>query len=52
MHGSFWSLMPFLIGIPISVVKLPLMQSTRYKLKPALFVAGGSTVLYALAGWL
>lgn len=35
-----------------TVMKLPVMQYARYKLKPALFVAGGSTLLYAVAGWL
>lgn len=35
-----------------TVMKLPVMQYARYKLKPSLFVAGASTVLYAVAGWL
>lgn len=35
-----------------TVMKLPLMEYARVKLKPALFVAGGSAALYALAGWL
>lgn len=35
-----------------TVMKLPLLDYSRYKLKPALFVAGGCCVLYALAGWL
>jgi tetracycline resistance efflux pump len=34
-----------------TVMKLPVMNYARYKLKPALYVAGASTVLYALAGW-
>lgn len=35
-----------------TVMKLPLMQYSRAKLKPALFAAGGSIALYALAGFL
>ncbi len=35
-----------------TVMKLPIMGYARYKLKPALLVAGATTVFYAGAGWL
>ncbi|GMA51698.1 transporter [Alicyclobacillus contaminans] len=35
-----------------TVMKMPLMRYARYKLKPALYVAGVSAVGYAVAGWI
>ncbi|MCL6454916.1 MAG: sodium:proton antiporter [Alicyclobacillus sp.] len=35
-----------------TVMKLPVMEYARYKLRPALLAAGGSVAAYALAGWL
>ncbi|RIV19206.1 sodium:proton antiporter [Alicyclobacillaceae bacterium I2511] len=35
-----------------TVMKLPIMGYARYKLKPALLVAGATTVCYAAVGWL
>lgn len=35
-----------------TVMKLPIMKYARYKLKPALFAAGASAVVYAVVGWL
>jgi tetracycline resistance efflux pump len=34
-----------------TVMKLPVMDYARHKLKPALWAAGGSALLYAAAGW-